>query len=35
MDGINKYKPIRELQQEVATARKAKARQIFGGGASF
>lgn len=33
--GINKYKPIRELQQEVATARKAKARQIFGGGASF
>lgn len=33
--GINKYKPVRELQQEVATARKAKARQIFGGGASF
>lgn len=34
--GINKYKPVRELQQEVLTSRKAKARQIFGGGgASF
>ena len=33
--GINKYKPIRELQQEVATVRKARARQVFGGGSSF
>lgn len=29
--GINKYKPIREVQKEITSLKKAKARQIFGG----
>ncbi len=33
--GINKYKPIREITPEVNSIKKAKARQIFGGGMSF
>lgn len=30
--GINKYKPIREVRSEISSIKKAKARQIFGGG---
>ena len=33
--GINKYKHIKEVTQQNQIVRKAKARQIFGGGATF
>ena len=33
--GINKYKPIREIQQEAVALRQAKARKVFGAGGGF
>ena len=33
--GINKYKPIKDMQQELTITRRAKAKQIFGGGTNF
>ena len=33
--GINKYKHIKEQVQENALVRKARARQVFGGGTAF
>lgn len=33
--GINKYKPIKELNTEALMLKKAKARQVFGGGSTF